>query len=90
LILSDESKFWQSCANYCTVMKAAVAALKEFDGNVYIMLRALRRHVAALQNAPFNMPSHLVEPLEVTIRNREALVYSDLHYASALLNPHLI
>jgi hypothetical protein len=32
LILGDDSEFWQSCANYCTVMKAAVVALKEFDG----------------------------------------------------------
>jgi hypothetical protein len=50
-------------------MKAVVAALKEFDGklpcmgNFYIIMKALRRHVAALQNAPFNMPGHLVEPL---------------------------
>jgi hypothetical protein len=32
LILGDDYEFWQSCANYCTVMKAAMAALKEFDG----------------------------------------------------------
>jgi hypothetical protein len=25
LILGDDSEFWQSCANYCTIMKAAVA-----------------------------------------------------------------
>jgi hypothetical protein len=43
LILGDDSEFWQSCANYCTIMKATVAALKEFDGkqpcmgNVYMM-----------------------------------------------------
>jgi hypothetical protein len=36
------------------------------------------------------MPNDLVEPLEVVLRNREALVASDLHYAGALLNPHLI
>jgi hypothetical protein len=36
------------------------------------------------------MPSNLVEPLEVALRNREALAASDLHYAGALLNPHLI
>jgi hypothetical protein len=77
-------------------MKAAVIALKEFDGkqpcmgNVYMIMRALRHHVAALQNAPFNMPSDLVEPFEVALRNREALVASNLHYAGALLNPHLI
>jgi hypothetical protein len=71
LILGDDSEFWQSCANYCTVMKAAVVALKEFDGkqpcmgNVYMIMRALRHHVAALHNAPFNMPSDLVEPFEV-------------------------
>jgi hypothetical protein len=65
LILSDEYEFWQSCANNCTIMKAAVAALKEFDGkqpcmgNVYIIMKALRLHVVALQKAPFNMPSHL-------------------------------
>jgi hypothetical protein len=53
-------------------------------------MRALCRHVVARQNAPFNMPSHLVEPLEVVLRNREALVYSDLHYAGALFNVYLI
>jgi hypothetical protein len=48
LILSDDSEFWQSYANYCIVIKAAVAALKEFDGkqpcmgNVYIIMRVLR------------------------------------------------
>jgi hypothetical protein len=31
-----------------------------------------------------------VEPFEVALRNREALVASDLHYAGVLLNPHLI
>jgi hypothetical protein len=31
-----------------------------------------------------------VEPFEVALRNREALVASDLYYAGALLNPHLI
>jgi hypothetical protein len=36
------------------------------------------------------MPSDLVEPFEVALRNREALVTSDLYYAGALLNPHLI
>jgi hypothetical protein len=77
-------------------MKAVMAALKEFDGkqpcmgNLYMIMRALHHHVAALRNAPFNMPSDLVEPLEVALRNREALVASDLHYAGALLNPHLI
>jgi hypothetical protein len=43
-----------------------------------------------LHNAPFNMPSDLMEPFEVALKNREALVASDLHYAGALLNPHLI
>jgi hypothetical protein len=92
LILGDDSEFWQSCANYYTVIKAAVAALKEFDGkqpcmdNVYMIMRALRHHVAALCNAPFNMPNDLVEPLEVVLRNKKALVASDLHYAGALLN----
>jgi hypothetical protein len=96
LILGDDSEFWQSCANYCTVMKAAVVVLKEFDGkqpcmgNVYMIMRALRHHVAALRNAPFNMPSDLVEPLELALTNRGLLVASDLHYAGALLNPHLI
>jgi hypothetical protein len=96
LILGDDSEFWQSCANYCTIIKAAVVALKEFDGkqpcmdDVYIIMRALRHHVVALCNAPFNMPGDLVEPLEVVLRNREAMVASDLHYMGALLNPHLI
>jgi hypothetical protein len=77
-------------------MKAAMVALKEFDGkqpsmgNIYMIMRALRHHVATLCNVPFNMPSDLVEPLEVALRNREALVASNLHYVGALLNPHLI
>jgi hypothetical protein len=96
LILGDDSEFWQSCANYCTIMKAVVATLKEFNGkqpymgNVYMIMRALRHHVATLRNAPFNMPSDLVEPLELVLRNIEALVASDLHYTIVLLNPHLI
>jgi hypothetical protein len=96
LILGHDSEFWQSCTNYCIVIKAAVAALKECDGkqpcmdNIYMIMRAVRHHVAALHNAHFNMPSNLVEPLEVALRNREALVASDLHYAGALLNPYLI
>jgi hypothetical protein len=77
-------------------MKAAVVALKKFDGkqpcmgNVYMIIRALCHHVATLHSAPFNMPSDLVEPFEIALRNREALVASDLHYAGALFNPHLI
>jgi hypothetical protein len=73
-----------------------VVASKEFDGkqpcmaNVYMIIRALRHHVATLHNAPFNMPSDLVEPFEVVLWNREAMVASDLHYAGALLNPHPI
>jgi hypothetical protein len=58
--------------------------------NVYIIMRALHHYVAALRNAPFNMPSHLVDPLEVSFRKRAALIFSDLHYASALFNPQLI
>jgi hypothetical protein len=53
-------------------------------------MRALRHHVATLHHAPFNMPNDLVEPFEVALRNREALVVSDLHYVGALFNPHLI
>ena len=77
-------------------MKAAMAVLKEFDGkqpcmgNVYMIMRALYYHVATLHNAPFNMPSNLIEPFEDALRNREALVASDLYYVGALLNPHLI
>jgi hypothetical protein len=37
-----------------------------------------------------DMPNDLVEPLEVALRNREALVASDFYYAGALLNPYLI
>jgi hypothetical protein len=77
-------------------MKATVAALKKFDGkqpcmgNVYIIMRALRHHLAILRNAPFNMPSDLVEPLEVALKNREAVVASDLHYCgcSSQSTPH--
>jgi hypothetical protein len=73
-----------------------VAALKEFDGKqpcmekVYIVMRALCDHMVALYNAPSNMPSHLVDPFEVALRKREALVYSDLHHVGALFNPYLI
>ena len=46
--------------------------------------------MAAFHNAPFNMSSDLVEPFEVALKNREALVASDLDYAGVLLNPHFI
>jgi hypothetical protein len=59
-------------------------------GEVYIIIRALRQYVAALRNAPFNMPKDLVQPLEVVLTNRKAWVCSDLHCAGALLNPHFI
>jgi hypothetical protein len=36
------------------------------------------------------MPNDLMEPLEVALRNREAMVASNLHYVGALLNPHFI
>ena len=96
MILSDDYKFWQSYANYYTVLKAVVAVLKEFNGkqpcmgNIYIIMIALRYHVAALCNVLFNMPRHLMEPLEVAFRNREAIVASDLHYTGVLFNPHFI
>lgn len=57
-----------------------MAILKEFNGkqpwmgNVYIILRALHHHVAALNNAPFNMLGHLVDKLDVAFRKRKALV----------------
>jgi hypothetical protein len=53
LILSDDFEFWQSCANYCIVMKATLATLKGFDDkqpcmdNVYIIMRALHHHMVA-------------------------------------------
>ena len=77
-------------------MKATVTALKEFDGkqpcmsNIYIIMRTLRHHMAALCNAPFNMPNDIMEPLEVALRNKKAMFASDLHYAGVLLNPYLI
>ena len=77
LILSDDSEFWQSFANYCTIMKATVAMLKEFYGkqpcmgNVYIIMRALCHHMVALRNTPYNMPGHLVESLEVVLKKKE-------------------
>jgi hypothetical protein len=50
-------------------MKAAVVALKEFDskkpcmGDVYIIMKALHHHMAALCNILFNMLGHFVDPL---------------------------
>jgi hypothetical protein len=44
LILGDDSEFWQSCVNYCTIMKAAVVALKEFDGRTYEGIPKTHRH----------------------------------------------
>jgi hypothetical protein len=76
--------------------KAEVDALKEFNGkqpcmgNIYIIMRALSHHFAALRNAPFNMPGHFLKPLEVALKNKKTLVASDFHYAGAILNPNLI
>jgi hypothetical protein len=96
LIVSDDYEFWQSCANYYVVMKATMVALKEFNSkhscicNVNLIMGALRHHLAALRNAPFNMPGHLVDPLKVALKKKKALAYGDLHYLSVLYSPHLI
>jgi hypothetical protein len=90
LILSDDSESWQHCANYCTVMKVVVAALKEFHGkkpcmgNAYIIMRALHHHVAALYNALFNMP---LAPSRGTLRSclQEERSHGDLHYTAILV-----
>jgi hypothetical protein len=77
-------------------MKATMALLKKFKGkqpcmgNIYIIMRALRHHIMTLRNAPFNISCHLVDPLEVAFRKKEALVYSNLYYVGALLHPYLI
>ena len=74
LILSDDYDFWHSCANCCTMMKAVLVALKEFDckqscmGNIHIIIKALNHQVAALHNALLNIPTHLVNPLEIVLR----------------------
>jgi hypothetical protein len=36
------------------------------------------------------LPAHVLAFPEIALRNREALVASDLHYVGALFNPHLI
>jgi hypothetical protein len=56
-------------------------------GNVYIIMRALHYYMAALHNAPFIMPSHLVDSLHIALGKRKTLVYSDLYYVGILLNP---
>jgi hypothetical protein len=73
-----------------------VAILKEFNGtqprmgNDFIIMKVLHHHVATLRNALFNMPSHLMIPLEGSIKKRQALIFSDLQYVVALFNTHLI
>ena len=96
MILSDEFEFWQSCTNYCTIIKAIVALLKKFKGkqpcmgNIYIIMRALHHYIMTLRNASFNMPCHLMDPLEVAFRKKKALGFSNLYYIGALFIPYLI
>jgi hypothetical protein len=63
-------------------MKATMVALKEFVykkpcmGNIYIIMKALRLHLIALCNAPFNMLGHLMDPLQIALTKRHDMIFS--------------
>jgi hypothetical protein len=59
-------------------------------GNVYRIMRALWYHVISLRNTPFNIPGHLVDPLQIAFTKKYDMIFIDLYYNGALLNPHLI
>jgi hypothetical protein len=60
----------QSCANYCTITNAIVAAFKDLDGkqsymaNIFKTMRELWHYLATLYKSLFNIQGHLMDPIE--------------------------
>jgi hypothetical protein len=46
--------------------------------------------MAALQNASFNMPNHLVDPLQIDLSKTQDLIFNNLQYNGVLFNPRII
>jgi len=53
------------------------------------MMHNLRVHVKSLREAPFYLPFDVADPIEETFEKRWDIVFSDLHYVGALLNPYI-
>jgi hypothetical protein len=90
-----EGNFWHRCQNYVHMVEDVLKALQVFDGREAIMGRAwltmnnLKKHIFNLRNPPFNLPACIVVTLEENFIKRWDMMLTDLHYASALLNPYL-
>ena len=66
-----------------------------FDGKELAMDRAwltmhnLRDHVYKLRDPPYNLRPDIATTVEESFTTRWEMVFTDLHYAGALLNPFL-
>jgi hypothetical protein len=90
-----EGNFWHRCQNYVHMVEDVLKTLRVFDGReaamgrVWLTMNNLKIHIFNLQNPHFNLPGHIAVTLEENFTKRWNMMVTDLHYASALLNPYL-
>jgi hypothetical protein len=88
--------FWQQCENFEYMVKLVIKALRVFDGRTPAMAKAwlemnnLKRHVFSLRDPNFNLPAPMAARLEAQFVQRWDMMITNLHYASAWLNPFLM
>jgi hypothetical protein len=55
-----------------------------------LQMNNLKRYVFSLQEPDFNLPTPMAARLEAQFMHRWDMMFTDLHYARALLNPFLM
>lgn len=91
----EDATFWQRCANYLHLTEPVLKALRVFDGKEPAMGRAwlamhnLRDHVYKLRLPPYSVRDDIAVTCEESFEARWDMVFTDLHYAGALLNPYI-
>jgi hypothetical protein len=88
--------FWQQCENFEHMVKSVIKALQVFNectpamAKAWLKMNNLKRYVFSLQEPDFNLPTPMAARLEAQFMHRWDMMFTDLHYARALLNPFLM
>jgi hypothetical protein len=88
--------FWQQCENFEHMVKLVIKALRVFDrctpamAEAWLEMNNLKRHVFSLQDPDFNLLAPMAGHLEAQFMRRWNMMFTDLHYVGALLNPFLM
>ena len=88
--------FLDRCTNFQEMVAPIVYASREFDAKepsmakVLAILCNLEKHVLALRTEPFNLDRDFADLAERQFYARKQMISTNLHSASALLNPYLL